>query len=230
MQHGGRECKGRTAGAVLPRAGSLPYARRRPFCKRFVTTADPRRRPKVFSRRPATAAQVRRTKTGLPRLSLVAALACALWPCASAAARSDAAGRNAAARRDALMREAEAGRYSVRRVEFVGNRRTRDNVLRRRLAFDEGDLFTKELLLQSLRQLSGLKVVRPVGLEDVEVRLDRAGRSVDLSIRLRETTREPPARPTQVASSQSLFVNSKMTGVRLVSLRCRRLIFTADAA
>ena len=141
---------------------------------------------------------MRRTKPGLLRLSLAAALGCVLWPCAQAAARSDLAGQHAEARRDALMREAEAGRYSVRRVEFVGNRRTRDDVLRRRLAFDEGDLFTKELLLQSLRQLSGLKAVRPVGLEDVDVRLDRAGRSVDLSIRLRETPRERRPRP-QVA-------------------------------
>lgn len=88
---------------------------------------------------------------------------------------------------DPLIREAMENQYWVRRVEFVGNERTRDNVLRRRITLQEGDVFTRENLLRSLESVSRLKeVIYPVKLGDVILRLDRPEKIVDLTICFRE--------------------------------------------
>jgi outer membrane protein assembly factor BamA len=46
---------------------------------------------------------------------------------------------------NAMIREAEKDHYTTRRVEFIGNRYTRDMVLRRRITIglQEGDFFTR---------------------------------------------------------------------------------------
>jgi hypothetical protein len=88
-----------------------------------------------------------------------------------------------------LIREAEREGYAVRRTEFLGNARTADMVLRRRLMFNEGDLFTAEKLEQSIRRLSRLKVIKPVRLRDVEIRLDREYKVIDMAFRVREKRR-----------------------------------------
>src|SRR5687768_12043398 len=56
-----------------------------------------------------------------------------------------------AAEQDALIREAVEKQYLVRRVEFIGNVYTRDNVLRRKIVLEEGDVFTRENLIKSLK-------------------------------------------------------------------------------
>ena len=85
-----------------------------------------------------------------------------------------------------LIAEAERQGYEVRRTEFLGNARTADIVLRRRLLFTEGDVFTSGKLEQSLRNLSKLKMIEAVRLEDVEVNLDRQYKVIDLAFRVRE--------------------------------------------
>jgi hypothetical protein len=91
----------------------------------------------------------------------------------------------------ALIREAETNQYTVRRVEFIGNRYTRDAVLRRRInvLLQEGELFTREKLIISLRNVSRLKVIYPVRLSDVEIRLDKSGKMIDVTICFRERRR-----------------------------------------
>ena len=82
------------------------------------------------------------------------------------------------------MRYAERMKFTVRRVEFVGTTYTPDQVLRRRLVnFQEGDLFTRRNLSQSLKNMSRLRrEVYPVKLTDVEFRLDKADQIVDVTI------------------------------------------------
>lgn len=89
-----------------------------------------------------------------------------------------------AADRNNLMDEAERNQFTVRRVEFLGLAYTRDNVVRRRTSpgMNEGDLFTRQNLLRSLRRMSTLKRLYPVRLKNVELRLDRADRLVDMTI------------------------------------------------
>ena len=91
----------------------------------------------------------------------------------------------------ALIREAEAKQYSTRRVEFLGNKYTRDIVLRREFVkgLNEGDLFTRRSLLSSLRNVSRLKVIYPVRQRDVVVRLNRDEKLVDMLICFRERQR-----------------------------------------
>ncbi len=96
--------------------------------------------------------------------------------------------------RESLLREAIANRYTVRRVEFSGNETTRDNVLRRRIFLQEGDIFTRHNLQRSIVNVRKLKIIYPVRLNDVFVRLDRTDRLIDLTIRFRERRTRPTKR------------------------------------
>jgi len=98
--------------------------------------------------------------------------------------------------RESLLREAIKNRYTVRRVEFTGNEFTRDNILRRRIFLQEGDRFTRRNLLRSIANVSKLRIIYPVRLNDVSVRLDRTDKLIDLTIRFRERR----TRPTKLAS------------------------------
>ena len=112
-------------------------------------------------------------------------------PTGQGAGRTPSECSQAEAERDPLIREAEGNRYMIRWVIFVGNARTGDNMLRRRLInLNEGDVFTRENLAQSLESVSQLKkVIHPVTPSDVTVSLDRAGKLIDLEICFKEKRR-----------------------------------------
>ena len=107
-----------------------------------------------------------------------------LWIVPSSSVRSDEAEYYSQ-----LMDEAEKTEYTVRRVEFIGNTYTRDNILRRRFVQQEGDVFLKKALERSLKNLSKLRVIYPVTLSDVEVRLEREEKLMDCTIYFRERPR-----------------------------------------
>ena len=96
-----------------------------------------------------------------------------------------------AAERDSLIREAEDNQYWIRWVYFVGNEHTRDRVLRRRLInLNEGDVFTRENLVNSLESVSKLKkIIHPVTLSDVTIRLDKSEKIVDMELCFKEKPR-----------------------------------------
>ncbi|MDX6288715.1 MAG: hypothetical protein QOH42_514 [Blastocatellia bacterium] len=87
-----------------------------------------------------------------------------------------------------LMDEAQQTEYSVRRVEFMGNEHTRDNILRKRFMQTEGDVFSRKALDQSLKNFSKLRMIYPVASDDVEVSLDREEKLIDFTIYFRERT------------------------------------------
>ena len=90
------------------------------------------------------------------------------------------------------MDEAQRNEFSVRRVEFVGLTYTRDHVLRDRMTpiVNEGDVFTREKLVRSLRRMSALKrAIYPLRLTDVVIRLDRPDGLVDMTICFRQRPR-----------------------------------------
>ena len=98
----------------------------------------------------------------------------------------------AAPEQNALINQAIEQQYLVRRVEFVGNEYTRDNVLRRKITLEECDVFTRENLIKSLESVSTLKkIIYPVKLSDVEIRLDRSEKIIDMTICFKETKRSP---------------------------------------
>lgn len=107
-----------------------------------------------------------------------------LWIVPANSAKADEAGYYSQ-----LISEAESSNYTVRRVEFVGNKHIRDNVLRRQFVQGEGDVFSRRLLNQSLKNFSGLGLVYPVSLNDIEVQLDRETKLMDMTVYFRERRR-----------------------------------------
>ena len=71
-------------------------------------------------------------------------------------------GSQSAAEQNPLLREAIDNRYTLQRIEFVGNETTRDYVLRRRVYLREGDFFSRRNLTKSLVKLNRLKIIYPV--------------------------------------------------------------------
>jgi hypothetical protein len=119
------------------------------------------------------------TAVGRPRLSICTEVN--LWIAPSNSGKADEAGYYAQ-----LMEEATQTEYNVRRVEFSGNQHIRDNTLRRRFVQQEGDVFSKKALEQSLKNFSKLRMIYPVTFNDVEVRLDREEKLMDFTIFFRE--------------------------------------------
>jgi outer membrane protein assembly factor BamA len=89
------------------------------------------------------------------------------------------------------MDEAQRNQFTVRRLEFLGNRHARDTGLRRQMALlNEGEFFTRQKLLTSLRRVSTVKGIYPVRLRNVEIRLERSDRIVDMMICFTERPRD----------------------------------------
>ena len=90
-----------------------------------------------------------------------------------------------------LIAEAEQNKYTIRRLEFIGNEHIRDQVVRRRLwALQEGEIFTKKALTKGLLSLNRPADIQLVRLDDVDVRLDRKEKIVDLRIVINERRRQ----------------------------------------
>lgn len=91
------------------------------------------------------------------------------------------------------MRRAEKMRFTLRRVQFIGHTYTRDDVLRRRMSrLQEGDLFSRAKLVNSLRNVSRLRTeFYPVRLNDVEISLNESEQTVDVVICFTPKRRSP---------------------------------------
>ncbi len=90
-----------------------------------------------------------------------------------------------------LIEKAEQNQYRVSHIYFSGNIEIRDRVLRRKINkfLSEGDIFSRQNLYQSLTNLSKLKAIYAMRLEDVEVSLDKKEKNIDLTITVREKRR-----------------------------------------
>ena len=122
------------------------------------------------------------TAVGSPRSSACGSVNTWIVPANSAKA-------DEAAYYSELLRQAEANGYTMRRVEFSGNKHIRDDLLRKQFVQGEGDLLSLKLLEQSLKNLNSLGSLYPVTLDDVEARLDREEKLIDLTIYFRERRR-----------------------------------------
>ncbi len=93
------------------------------------------------------------------------------------------------AERASFIQKAEKNSYVLRRLEFYGNSHTRDDLMRRRLLLNEGDIFTQRKLVKSIQRLNSLGVFEPVRLADVLIRLNEQERQIDMAICFREKQR-----------------------------------------
>ena len=81
----------------------------------------------------------------------------------------------------------EGKQYYVRRIEFKGNTTTRDKVIRRELALDEGSLYNSrawEISLLRLNQLQYFEALKPE--QDSEIKQDNQNATVDISLKVKE--------------------------------------------
>ena len=83
----------------------------------------------------------------------------------------------------------EGKQFYVRRIEFQGNTTTRDKVIRRELALEEGGIYNSrlwELSLLRLNQLSYFDQLKPDDPNVTEKRLDEKNGYVDLTLHVHE--------------------------------------------
>lgn len=90
--------------------------------------------------------------------------------------------------RDALIDEAMRHELITRRVEIAGSTYTRHREFVKRMVpgLNEGEIFTRAALEASVRRISRMKVIYPITIDDVEIKLDRAADSVDIIICVRQ--------------------------------------------
>src|ERR687885_1066641 len=84
----------------------------------------------------------------------------------------------------------EGKQFTLRRLEFQGNTYTRDNVLRREVAVNEGDIFDQTLWEFSVLKLNQLGFFNPIDKDkDAEFRTDEETGNVDIDLRVEERGR-----------------------------------------
>ena len=81
----------------------------------------------------------------------------------------------------------EGKQFSVRRIEFVGNTTTRDKVIRRELALEEGQVYNSKLWEFSLLRLNQLDYFAPLKAEqDSETKVNNQTNTVDITLKVKE--------------------------------------------
>jgi outer membrane protein insertion porin family len=85
----------------------------------------------------------------------------------------------------------EGKQFTLRRLEFVGNTFTRDNVLRREVLINEGDIYNDSYWEYSVVKLNQLGYFNPIDKDkDVDRRTNDEEATVDLSLKVSERGRQ----------------------------------------
>lgn len=85
----------------------------------------------------------------------------------------------------------EGKQFSLRRLEFVGNTFTRDNVLRREFILNEGDVYNQSSFEYSIQRLNQLGYFDPIDKEkDADFRTNEDEGLVDVNVKVAERGRQ----------------------------------------
>lgn len=84
----------------------------------------------------------------------------------------------------------EGKQYTLRRLEFIGNTFTRDNVIRREVLLNEGERYNEQLWDLSILRLNQLGYFNQVKKEDATVNTNEKEGQVDLTVKLEEKGRQ----------------------------------------
>ncbi|MGB7921925.1 MAG: outer membrane protein assembly factor BamA [Pyrinomonadaceae bacterium] len=85
----------------------------------------------------------------------------------------------------------EGKQFSLRRLEFLGNTFTRDNVLRREVLINEGDVYSQTAFEYSVLRLNQLGYFEPIDKDkDADFRTDEEAGQVDLNLKVTERGRQ----------------------------------------
>ena len=85
----------------------------------------------------------------------------------------------------------EGKQFSLRRLEFIGNTFTRDNVLRREVLLNEGDIYNQTAWEYSIIKLNQLGYFDPIDKDkDADFRTNEEEATVDLNLKVTERGRQ----------------------------------------
>lgn len=92
---------------------------------------------------------------------------------------------------DFLITIEEGKQFSLRRLEFIGNTFTRDNVLRREVLVNEGDIYNQTAWEYSIIKLNQLGYFDPIDKEkDADFRTNDEEATVDVNLKVTERGRQ----------------------------------------
>ena len=92
---------------------------------------------------------------------------------------------------DFLISIEEGKQFTLRRLEFIGNTFTRDNVLRREVLVNEGDIYNENLWEYSVVKLNQLGYFDPIDKDkDAERRTNEEEATVDINLKVTERGRQ----------------------------------------
>jgi outer membrane protein insertion porin family len=92
---------------------------------------------------------------------------------------------------DFLITIEEGKQFTLRRLEFIGNTFTRDNVLRREVLVNEGDIYNENLWEYSVVKLNQLGYFDPIEKDkDAERRTNEEEATVDINLKVTERGRQ----------------------------------------
>lgn len=103
----------------------------------------------------------------------------------------------------------EGKQFFVRRIEFQGNTTTRDKVIRRELALEEGSVYNSrlwELSLLRLNQLSYFDQLKPDDPDTTDKKLDEKNGTVDLTLKVHEKGKNSVGLNGGVSGLEGAFV------------------------
>jgi len=92
---------------------------------------------------------------------------------------------------DFLVTIDEGKQFTLRRLEFTGNTFTRDNVLRREVLMNEGDIYNQTMFEYSVTRLNQLGYFNPIDKEkDADYRTNEEEGLVDVTVKVSEKGRQ----------------------------------------
>src|SRR5208337_4137834 len=80
----------------------------------------------------------------------------------------------------------EDNQFTVHRIEFSGNTKTRDKVIRRELLLDEGGIFSSQLWDYSVLKMNQLGFFDEIKKEDYDIKQNAREKTVDVLVKVKE--------------------------------------------
>ena len=120
----------------------------------------------------------------------------------------------------------EGKQFTLRRLEFVGNTFTRDNVLRREVLINEGDIYNDSYWEYSVVKLNQLGYFNPIDKDkDVDRRTNDEEATVDLSLKVSEraASRSRSTAVSRVSAVRSSVSNTRRTTCSAAARCCRSI-------
>ncbi len=101
--------------------------------------------------------------------------------------------------------------FFVHRITFVGNTKTRDKVMRREFALEEGKIFSQQLLDVSVLRLNQLGFFDKIEEKDYEVKPDDKTKTVDVNIKVKEKSQQSIGLTGGVSGISGSFIGVNYT-------------------